>query len=332
MKKILFVMAALFGCFASSRAQSTLVATLSHGNDVSMYYGAYALRDALEKAESGDIINLSDGAFQAVDITKAITLRGTGIDNKMPTYIVNDFNINIPTEDTNRFTMEGIRCSGNMYLRGKFKDAAFSKCQYSYVELGYYDEDFIENAMFANCKIIDRYQLCHGSVHFVNCYLGNCDRYYDTASATFLNCVMNQEYLSNLPYSQIENCIIFWKETTYGSSAYSIPTTSLAYNCVAINHENAYNDLVSSSGCVASTFAEVFKNFTGEYSDESNFKLTDEAKTKFLGLDGKQVGLYGGILPYNSTPSYPRFTKMDVSSKTTTDGKLNVNIEVASGQ
>ena len=37
MKKILFVMAALFGCFASSRAQSTLVATLSHGNDVSIF-------------------------------------------------------------------------------------------------------------------------------------------------------------------------------------------------------------------------------------------------------------------------------------------------------
>lgn len=330
MKKILFVMAALFGCITVSNAQSTRVATLSHGKNVSMFYGANALRDALEKAESGDIINLSSGAFQAADITKAITLRGTGIDNKMPTYIVNNFTINIPTEDTNRFTMEGIRCSGNMYLRGKFKDAAFSKCQYSYVELGYYNDDgFIENAMFANCKIIGNYQLCKGSVQFVNCYLSNCEYIYDNASATFLNCIIDQEDLYVLSFSQIENCILFSKvKETYNS----IPTSSLAYNCVAINLSSAFKELVNSSSCVKSTFAEVFKNFTGKYSDEQTFELTDEAKTKFLGLDGTQVGLYGGILPYNSTPSYPQFTKMDVSSKTTTDGKLNVNIEVASGQ
>ena len=58
------------------------------------------------------------------------------------------------------------------------------------------------------------------------------------------------------------------------------------------------------------------------------FELTDEAKAAYLGIDGKEVGIYGGDYPYTSTPSYPQITKMDVSRKVSADGKLNVEIEV----
>ena len=333
MKKILFVMAALFGCFASSRAQSTLVATLSHGNDVSMYYGAYALRDALEKAESGDIINLSDGAFQAADITKAITLRGAGIDAAKPTYIVNQFTINIPTDDGNRFTMEGIRCNDWLYLDGKFSDPCFVKCILNGFDIcwNYRDNDFIENVMFANCKIIREYHIYHGTAQFVNCYLDKCINIDSGSAATFLNCVMNQDYeIYALSFSQLFNSIICYKTDYVNTNV--IPSSSTASNCIAIGYNNPFEGLTSSPNCTVSTFAEVFKNYTGEYSDGQTFELTDAAKAKFLGTDGTQVGVYGGVLPYTSTPSYPQFTKMVVDGKTTTDGKLGVNIEVAAGK
>ena len=73
----------------------------------------------------------------------------------------------------------------------------------------------------------------------------------------------------------------------------------------------------------------MFKDFTGTYSDTQTFELTEEAKTKYLGTDGTEVGIYGGLLPYNSTPSYPQITKMNVANKTTADGKLSVEIEVS---
>ena len=42
--------------------------------------------------------------------------------------------------------------------------------------------------------------------------------------------------------------------------------------------------------------------------------------------------MYGGVLPYNSTPSYPQITKMNVANKTTADGKLSVEIEVSAAE
>ena len=330
MKKILFVMAALLGCIMVTNAQSTLVATLTHGSDVSMFYGTYALRDALEKAESGDVINLSDGAFQAADITKAVTLRGAGIAAAKPTFIVQGFDVNIPSDDVNRFTMEGIRCTNYMRLIGTFKDPSFTKCQFDdNINIGVYNEDYIDNALFANCKITDYFYVRYGTAQFVNSYLKTCGEINNNSSATFLNCVIygTPGYLS---YSQIYNSILFYPGTNKGRS--TIPTTSLANNCLGVNYDDPFSNLTSSPGCTTATFAEVFKDFTGEYSDEQTFELTEEAQKKYLGNDGTQMGIYGGILPYTPIPSYPQFTKMNVSGKTTTDGKLSVEIGVGEGK
>lgn len=50
------------------------------------------------------------------------------------------------------------------------------------------------------------------------------------------------------------------------------------------------------------------------------------------GTDGTEVGIYGGSLPYDPTPTNPQITKFNVASKTTADGKLSVDIEVKSAE
>ena len=86
MKKLLLsVVAMLFA--ATSYAQNTVVASLNHEGESTMFYGVGALQQAVAEAVSGDIISLSSGTFNASNITKAITLRGVGIDNDNPTYI-----------------------------------------------------------------------------------------------------------------------------------------------------------------------------------------------------------------------------------------------------
>jgi hypothetical protein len=90
MKKVLLSVVAMV--FATmSFAQNTVVASLSHEGVTTMFYGSNALKDAVAAAESGDIISLSAGTFYATDITKAITLRGAGINSEDPTYIINNF-------------------------------------------------------------------------------------------------------------------------------------------------------------------------------------------------------------------------------------------------
>ncbi|MBQ8463977.1 MAG: hypothetical protein IJ544_07685 [Prevotella sp.] len=76
-------------------------------------------------------------------------------------------------------------------------------------------------------------------------------------------------------------------------------------------------------------YAEVFKTLTGTtYNDSETFELTDEASTTLLGIDGTQVGIYGGNMPFDSTPSNPQITKCNVAAKSTADGKLSVDITV----
>ena len=143
MKKVLLaVVGILFA--ATSFAQNALVASLSSGGDVTYYYGVTALEQAVTAAKSGDIINLSSGSFSATNITKGITIRGAGIDSPEPTYIVNEFLIDIPGDDANRFMMEGIRCTNMMIFKGVFANPYFLKCQFN--KIGRWDSDEIGRA------------------------------------------------------------------------------------------------------------------------------------------------------------------------------------------
>lgn len=335
MKKLFLSLVVAMMAATSTYAQSTLVATLTHGEDVSMYYGTYALREAYNAAESGDIINLSGGGFQAIDINKAITLRGTGINETVPTSIVNGFYINIPTEDTNRFSMEGIRCQ-DVNFNGTYDNPCFLKCQLTNL---YFYDSVIRNIMFVNCRITGNNSWLSGTntVQFVNCFVGGFrNASEDSSSASFINCIIRPwegRETQEMRSCQLMNCILY-NDSWY--NAVSLPSTTIATNCVAINDNEKmsgmFNNSQTNPNCSYSTYAEIFKDFTGEYSDMQTFELTDAAKTQYLGTEGTQVGLYGGLMPYTAIPSYPRITKMNVANKTTADGKLSVEIEVSAAQ
>lgn len=343
MKKLFLSLVVLMAATVSF-AQNSLVATLSHGEDVSMYYGTYALCDAHNAAVSGDVINLSGGAFQAVNITKGITLRGTGIDDTAPTYIIGDFTINVTTDDANRLSMEGIRCTGTITMQGTFDNPYFVKSAF-YGFSYHYSSTNIKNAMFVDCRISGGYTLRGMStVQFINSYVGGFQNESETSStAAFINCVIRPyesissysasdrySFPSYIRSSQLLNCIIFYEK--YGNQVYQLPSSTVATNCISINYNNLFGQQTANKGNGASSFAAMFKSFTGTYSEAEQFELTDEAKTSYLGNDGTEVGMHGGVMPYNTTPSYPQITKMNVANKTTADGKLSVEIEVSAAE
>lgn len=324
-----------------SFAQNTLVATLSHGDDITMFYGTFALRDAMNAAQSGDVINLSGGAFEAVNITKAVTLRGTGIDDAAPTYISGNFNMSTPTDDTNRLSMEGIRCTGTITMQGTWSSPYFVRCQFNSFFYSRSSSTLanVKNAMFANCKITGDYDLYNtSSVQFINSYLnGFRNISVNTATASFINClikIMPYDYARYINSSQLLNCVIF-QNTYYNNTEHQLPSTTIATNCVSIGYSNLFGANVTNKRNKSvgwSEYSKVFKTFNGSYYETETFELSDEAKTTYLGSDGTQVGLYGGMLPYTSTPSYPQITKMNVANKTTADGKLSVEIEVSAAE
>ena len=311
---------------ATSFAQISLLATLTHGDSISIYYGTYALKNALAVASDGDVINLSGGAFQAAAITKAVAIRGTGINDADPTIISGNFEISIP-ETTERLTVEGCKIPNVITVKGKLVNAYFIKNSIGRIDVN--SVSHMVNGTFANCDVYGMDLYGNSKVQFVNSRIDNFDNKMEQiASASFINCILipNAGYHANyIRTSQLMNCILVNNNSAYGYL--SLPTTTTAMNCVSIGKGNsiAFKDVVSKVNC---SYANI-----DIFQDSDIWKeLTDEAKETYVGNDGTPVGIYGGILPYNTTPSYPQITKMNVANKTTADGKLSVEIEVRAVQ
>ena len=326
MKKVLLSLVVMMVA-TTSFAQNTVVASLSHEGETTMYYGVGALQKAVAAAVSGDIISLSNGTFNATNITKAITLRGVGIDNDNPTYIEGGFNINVSEEGSNRFTMEGIRCKSEVKLGGKFSSPYFVKCQFWRIN-GIGNTDAIENVMVVNCKVTEFFrQGGSTTVSLVNSYIAE-PGVYENAHFMATNCILSKYNPGdNMQNTIFKNCI-YWTTNPWN---YKLPISSKAYNCLSIPYDIFTNLTDSPNNTSMGSLPEVFTDFNWKegdsWSDDWTFTLTEAAKA-VKGTDGNEVGLYGGPQPFNLTLSYPLISKMEVDEQTDDKGQLKVEIGV----
>ena len=74
----------------------------------------------------------------------------------------------------------------------------------------------------------------------------------------------------------------------------------------------------------------VFETFAGTVDYNEEYQLKSEIATSFLGNDGTEVGIHGGMNPYNSRPPYMIIKNTEVAGRTTEDDKLNVQIHLIS--
>lgn len=332
MKKLFLSLVALVSA-TMSFAQSSLIATLSHDGEISTFYGTSALRDAHAAAQHGDIITLSSGSFTSVNITKAITLRGAGmqadtIAKTNPTIITGDFNINIPDSVEQRLTVEGL-FHNDVIGVDKMKDATFLKNRLGIIKPSN-NNSYMINLTFIHCKISKEVYIYNGSASFVNSYLFNplgSDGY------EFTNCVVQfngKNVWNNIQNSIFNNCIISQMNHDNSEGAHMHGSCSAFYS-LGINYSKKMfkNIVANTTNYTDSDMNNIFKHYRGNYTDEETFELTDEAKAKYLGSDGTEVGIHGGALPFDPTPTNPQITKCNVASKSTADGKLSVDIEVS---
>ena len=306
----------------------TLVATLKHGDDISFFYGADALVNAHNAAETGDIITLSSGSFVPTTITKAITLRGAGcvedtVSGVHPTVIAGT--IQFDDDDSNAdeyLTVEGIYFSGNARHK-TLNYPKFIKCNFN--DFSYVYPFYMNNAQFVNCMF-------------------NGFSFSYTNNTTLINSVVwRAEGLdnSNRTVTAINSIIALYDSpgalTAYNcvfarvNYAYNLKDYSVAYNCVGI--KNFYSDYrmfnCTNYNCMeVNNFSDVFETFTGDFSYEEAFILKEEIATGFLGDDGTEVGIHGGNIPYDSRPSYQIVRHYSVPKKSDNEGHLNVEIEV----
>ena len=156
-------------------AQSSLIAALSHEGEITMFYGASALQQAHEAATHGDVITLSSGTFSAVNIEKAITLRGAGFEsdvenNLYPTTIAGEFSISKIT--TGKVLIEGIY-SNHRILSSALPETTFMKCRLSRIQFS--GSTPSGGVTFIHCKIVSS-SVTHIPTLFVNSYFAKTQK------------------------------------------------------------------------------------------------------------------------------------------------------------
>lgn len=351
MKKILSIVFAFICMACASSAQNTFVATLQHGDTVSNYYGTNALVEAYNASETGDIILLSAGVFNSVNIEKGITIRGVGLGQDNKSCIKNDFKV-YSKDASWKTSFEGIYAINSAVVHAndctiKAGRIEFVKSQFGELSSSYSGSPSVLSTPKVNiiqCVTNGFSTSRWSSFTCYNSLIQETRSMYSlstTASnainTTFINCVINPRNrygVGSIVSAVLMNCILL------ATSDNHLPSTSIAYNCLGIFNTTTTNfDMFSDlpfgqkQNCWnVKDITTIFKTFNGTFDDYSEtFELTEEGQ-QYLGTDGTQIGMQGGSVKYSTVMSYPVITYMLADDKTTKDGKLNVKIEVSTGE
>ena len=332
MKKIFSLFAVC--CIAvAAMAQSSQLATLNHKGQISTFYGATALNKAHAAAVHGDVITLSVGSFNGVNITKAVTIRGAGmgmdtISNALPTIINSDFTINVPAMDTANLILEGIYHNGTISYTQATRPM-FIKCRFKDIVYQSYSSSTMTDATFMHCKIVGNSIGLFGSGSIINSVIN-----YDPviSNYTITNCIIIEDYMG-MTNCTMTNCIIGVYDGSLESSNYVSYCVSFCHNG---DGANIYDELPFNTTNFVVTKGDIFSTYdfpTNEGTiyaipDNEWFKLSETGKS-YLGNDGTEVGIYGGNMPFDPRTTTPQITKCNVAAKSTADGKLSVDIEVS---
>lgn len=326
MKRTLLLICTLL-CANVLMAQEQL-AVLRHNDSTSVFYGQTAFEQAYTAAANGDIITLSDGIFSTPNyINKAITVRGNGAvadtaRRSTGTYFMESFRV---TNDTLEFVAEGI------YFDDFDDDNASCKIKLTRCILNKID---INNSEITNCIIKKGY--FYGSANYRNTIMNSvieC-KYYSVSYHYEYDDIPNYADCRNSiiigkgdeyeTYTQYSNCIIINKSTT------DTIVNNKTNNSILIGWDSTSH--MASTENVFMSLSDVFENWDGETIsyDPETYRLKSSVSDSIQGLDGSEVGIFGGFMPFDWRPSYSIIKRFNVANRTTADGKLSVDIEVIS--
>ena len=314
---------------------------------------------------SGGVFTAPSSWIKAVTLRGAGCYEGAD-NSREVTYIGNEFNLAIPVEIETTMTIEGINFKSNFSFATKTKNTTLLKCYFVTITGACRNTNFY-NCIINECLEFSASANDLANINIVNCYvedflnsssyvsinLTNSIVYFTLATRQGGSSGTRMFNLASIQYAKFKNCIIIGNRTKayYDQSAdYKIHTTCTATNCMSCfcwyepatettdaiydynifaNMGNSTNNYLEHGKPLNETITSVFKTFNGtdRFSFNELYELTDEAKAMYLGTDGTQIGLHGGI-GFDLVPSTLQITKCEVAPRSTKDGKLSVKIEV----
>ena len=349
MKTKLFAIVAMAVCFVQPKvvAQDVAVVTLQHGESMTAYYGTNAFVEAVAAAEAGDLLTLSAGNFNATTITKPLKIQGAGYtldpqNFKYRTAINGSVSINIPG-GVSGLLFEGIWFVNSVNVQGNALNGyTFRKCRLNYLDLQYENSGgFIDQCRIANTLKFGapttQFFVSNSIVQYIFDSSYNSEN--TSTSNTFDHCVIIHQVengvVANFRNSLIRNpsgsldCGYYNNvmEKNFYWSTYDSKNDELNTVFDYSDHGNNPNDYTNEN--YKSLFASGESRY---YNDEYDYRLTDEAAATYLGSDGTQVGIYGGVTSFTDVPSNPQVTSKNISARSNANGKLSVRITVEAQQ
>jgi len=335
-----FILTVIICCILLSqtvKAQDPIT-TLQHAGKTQVFYGTTSFSDAYAASAKGDTLYLSVGGFTPpAAIAKKLTVIGAGhfpdsVAVKRRTTILGGLTINAGADSLH---LEGLYVNGDINYAGasSINYVSVLRCRTGSINFNSTSVTASKN----NCS----YEECFIDGTFYFNYQGNM--------LLIRHCVINGMISSITANAVIDGNILLGTSTNFylvDSSLIKnnilINTQSSVNHFYSSNNNSYYNNLfvgqlkvLSSSNNYGSNNyfgvaqADIFVNQTGNALDYThNYHLKNPEK--YIGTDGTQVGLYGGLIPFKDggAPSNPQVTAKSVDTKTDANGNLKINFTV----
>lgn len=309
--------------FLSKINAQTSTATLDHNGELTAFNGTSSFAKAMEAASEGDAIYLSAGHYDATDITKPVSIKGTGFiddkDNGLEASVI-DFSVKINLPEEKGLTIEGIRFDDTIYIESELTSSLFLHCGFKGIKFSATTKNFSMNGCINHQKI----EFCKSQENMVfnNSHFTTIEDESDGSSTIyFKNCNIEDftyrgvNFDHSLQTATIENSVIInrpnnrsgitWIKTIIPSNSGYLPDGSQTKNCWLLSTD------------------EINNLWDGDW-----WELKKEAAGQYIGTDNTQIGIYGGPRPFIKTVYGPRITQMVIPTETDDDGNIKISITV----
>lgn len=306
------------GMMVLAQEKSPYVVTLEHEGNLQTFYGPNGFQDAYNAASDGDVITLPAQTYFCNGITykKALTIKGT---RNADGYTRLEGSVHFALSDTSDayINLEGLTIDEVVFDTSRIK---VSKCW-----LGRIISETVEtNPTIIRSRISG---LCYGllSPQIFNSVIGDA-RIADyqgekVGTTTCMNCVF--EDIIGHDKLVLLNCIVAQPNH---NNITPFPSSATPINCL-VNFSSIFYDIPNAFGQLNNYDAGGYFSDKGVYKSNTYYELSDEAKAKYLGDDGTEVGIYGGQYPYNEVLSTPTITNLNVSKRVAQGETLKIDVE-----
>ncbi|HEY5688207.1 MAG TPA: hypothetical protein VIS27_07895 [Yeosuana sp.] len=308
-----------------------------HSNGTTTIFGGDTpLVDAYEASITGDTLYVSGGNFTMPGtIDKGLVIIGAGYHPEstaatQKTYITNTSNIFLGDNASNLY-MEGMELySGLSKSSGVITDFTLIRCKINGV-IGFSGSGDPTNATIVQCDIGGTIQLQGVTYSLIsNCILRGRLDYSNN------NIVKNNIFLyvnsSNAPtYSCNSNTFYNNIFTTVYGPIYSDQGSN---NNFQYNIFTGTTPTFGTTPTVLNNYISVDLGTVYVNASEGDYHLLGDASTTYLGDDGAEVGLYGGLVPFKegAVPINPHISQKSIQTTTDSNGLLNISFTVEAQQ